>query len=1195
MAYCHGSQEGNETGNASDQHMISQDQYNHLMDMIQKQNVNNGTQNPNNHDSTSTAMLAGKVLCSMISITQPLWILDSGATDHITPHLSHFTTYKRVTGPQNHISTANGHQAEIKHIGSVRLKHNLVLHNVLHVPDFRFNLISINKLTSHLNCQISFSSSHCFIQVHSMSTPMLLGKHKNGLYYVDTQLKKEDDLYNTNIVANSTVMPFVESSANKFCNGVSLSDQNSYCNVSHIPRNEKFSLLLWHLRLGHLPFNKLHLIPGMPSGTLNTHICHVCPQAHQTRKTFPTSSIKTHSPFELIHIDTWGPYKYPTHAGHKYFLTIVDDFSRCTWTHLMQSKTNAISIIKSILAYAQTHFNTKIKTIRTDNALELCEGYAKQFYRENGIEHQTSIRDTPQQNGVVERKHRHLLETARALQFQSNLPIKFWGECILTATYLINRFPLKSLKHKTPFEVFLKQNPDYSHLRSFGCLCYVSTLKKDRHKFSPRATPCVFMGYPNGQKGYKVLDLGTGSLFTSRDITFHENIFPFHLNNFPPTSNIPHSFTLDPIYIPTSSDPSDIMPTHTTPPLNETHSPTTSPSSPTVSHLSPHLNHSAPLSPPPNIPPSSQPLTPPLSTTTSSPSHLPDLTLRRSSRITKPPSYLHDYDTTLSTSLITGHWCNLIPYSELPNRFHALVSTIASNHEPRSYFEAVSNPAWQQAMQAELTALSNNDTWDLVDLPKGKKAIGSRWVYKLKFRNDGTIDRYKARLVARGFSQIPGIDFDEKFSPVVKMTTIRCLIAIAAARSWHLHQLDVNNAFLHGDLHEEVYMKAPDGFPNPHHRVCKLKKSIYGLKQASRQWFAKLTGALLSQGFSQSKNDYSMFIHRQDKDLTILIVYVDDLLITGSNSTLITHLKHFLATTFSIKDLGKARYFLGFELAYLPEGISLTQHKFTHELLTEPNLPPPKPAATPLPLNLKISQDDGNLIPDPSVYRSLIGKLNFLTHTRPDISYAVQTLSQFMQKPHTAHLSALYHLLSYIHHTHSQGILLRAIPSLTLQAFSDSDWGSCPDTRKSLTGYVLLLGGSPISWKSKKHSTISKSSSEAEYRAMAHAAAEITWVVRLLSEMGLNSLTPVTLHCDNQSAIHIGKNPVFHERTKHIDIDCHFTREKVLEGLIQLTYLPTRSQIADIFTKILPSSQFQELMSKLGMVDFHSPFQLAGG
>lgn len=431
----------------------------------------------------------------------------------------------------------------------------------------------------------------------------------------------------------------------------------------------------------------------------------------------------------------------------------------------MQSKTNVVPILKSIVSYAHTQFNTKVKTIRTDNALELCEGYAKEYYTQNGIEHQTSIRDTPQQNGVVERKHRHLLETARALCFQANLPMKFWGECVLTATYMINRFPLSSLKNKTPFETFHKKKPEYHHLRSFGCLCFVSTLKKDRNKFSPRAKPCVFMGYPYGQKGYKVLDIESGELFTSRDITFHETVFPFHKQNNTPKASVFPDFT--------DYDTPEHSSTHT---LN---TPNTTTPEPTA-----HTEH---LSTSPN-----QFTFTPQETNdvaTSHPNLVPENVLRRSSRPHKVPTYLQDYETTTTNN----HWCNIVQYSKFPSSFHAFVSCLAAHHEPMYYHEADAHPQWTAAMQHELTALINNDTWDLVDLPKGKKAIGSRWVYKLKYKNDGTIDRHKARLVARGFSRIPGIDFDEKFSPVVKMTTIRCLIAIAAARRWDLHQLDVNN------------------------------------------------------------------------------------------------------------------------------------------------------------------------------------------------------------------------------------------------------------------------------------------------------------------------------------------------------------------------------------------------------------------
>lgn len=272
----------------------------------------------------------------------------------------------------------------------------------------------------------------------------------------------------------------------------------------------------------------------------------------------------------------------------------------------------------------------------------------------------------------------------------------------------------------------------------------------------------------------------------------------------------------------------------------------------------------------------------------------------------------------------------------------------------------------------------------------------------------------------------------------------------------------------------------------------------------------------------------------------------------------------------------------------------MTQKKFTKELLQECNMDLSQIAKTPLHVHLKLAADTGEFFSDPVLYRSLVGKLNFLTHTRPDLSYVVQTLSQYMHQPRLQHYTALHHVMRYPAGTIGQGILLSATPQLTLKAYSDSDWASCPDTRRSVIGYVMLLGSSPVSWKSKKQATVSKSSAEAEYRAMAAAASEITWLVRLLQELGVNDLQPIKLLCDNQSAIHIGKNPVLHERTKHIELDCHFTREKVMEGLIELSYLPTAEQLADLFTKALPSPRHLKLSSKLGMLDSQSLPSLRG-
>nr|XP_043629740.1 uncharacterized mitochondrial protein AtMg00810-like [Erigeron canadensis] len=339
------------------------------------------------------------------------------------------------------------------------------------------------------------------------------------------------------------------------------------------------------------------------------------------------------------------------------------------------------------------------------------------------------------------------------------------------------------------------------------------------------------------------------------------------------------------------------------------------------------------------------------------------------------------------------------------------------------------------------------------------------------------------------------------------MATVHNILAITASKHWKIHQMDVNNAFLHGDLFEEVYMKMPLGIPNPENKVCRLR---------------------------------SLFMVSNKR---VDNVYVDDILVTGSDPNFVSQLKNFLHQEFTIKGLGFLNYFLGLEVHYSTNGIVLAQHKFTQELLADAGFLDAKPVVTPLPQNMKFSDPCSPYLKDQSTYRSLIEKKNFLTHTHPDLAFAVQTLSEFLQNPQQIHLDGVHHLLRYLKGISGQGILLNGTDQLSLHAYSDSDWAACPVTRRSVTGYVILIGGSPISWKSKKQSTISGSSSEAEYRAMAAAAAEITWLIRLLEEFGVTGLKPVTLHCDNQSALHVAKNPVFHERTKHIEIDCYFTRD----------------------------------------------------
>ncbi|GJW33590.1 ribonuclease H-like domain-containing protein [Tanacetum coccineum] len=429
--------------------------------------------------------------------------------------------------------------------------------------------------------------------------------------------------------------------------------------------------------------------------------------------------------------------------------------------------------------------------------------------------------------------------------------------------------------------------------------------------------------------------------------------------------------------------------------------------------------------------------------------------------------------------------------------------------EPKTFWEASSSQHWVDAMNKEMDALYENGTWDIVDLPPG-------------------------------FNQKEGIDYDETFSPVVKIVTVRCLINLAVQCDWPLFQLDINNAFLYGDLTETVYMKLPDGyFDKNDKRVCKLKKSLYGLKQAPRQWNAKLTQALVEDGFVQSKSDYSLF--------------------TKADSVVETD-----------------------------KGLCLSQRKYCLDLLSEFGLLACKPSAVPLEQNLKVSGEP--TLNDPVIdkiteYQKLIGKLIYLTHTRPDISYAVHCLSQFMHRPLRSHLKIALKVLRYLKGSPGKGVHIIRCPKVSLETFVDADWAKCLITRKSVTGFCLFLNGSLVSWKSKKQNTLSKSTAEAEYRAMASATSETIWVLKILKDLNLGNILPVNVFCDSQAAIKIAANPVFHERTKHLEIDLHFVRDKVLSGVIKTQKISSADQVADIFTKGLDKMQHEFLVSKLGLVD----------
>uniref|UniRef100_A0A2N9HDB3 Reverse transcriptase Ty1/copia-type domain-containing protein n=1 Tax=Fagus sylvatica TaxID=28930 RepID=A0A2N9HDB3_FAGSY len=523
-----------------------------------------------------------------------------------------------------------------------------------------------------------------------------------------------------------------------------------------------------------------------------------------------------------------------------------------------------------------------------------------------------------------------------------------------------------------------------------------------------------------------------------------------------------------------------------------------------------------------------------------------------------------------------------------------LTLTASTPPEPSCFTEASKSAEWRAAMATEFTALLKNSTWTLVPPKPNTNVVGCKWVFRIKRDAAGTIERYKARLVAKGFHQQHGVDYGDTFSPVIKPVTIRTVLSLAIASNWDIRQLDVTNAFLHGVLSEDVYMTQPAGFVHPSypHHVCHLRKALYGLKQAPRAWYSRLSTRLLDLGFKGCKSDTSLFIYRSGPELILFLIYVDDIIITGTNSTSITRLINTLQGDFALKDLGPLHFFLGVEAHKVDSGMYLSQRRYITDLLRKTNLHQAKPVASPMASSTILSQHTGTSLSDPSLYRSVVGSLQYLSLTRPDISFAVNKVCQFMANPTEDHWSAVKRILRYLKHTIHHCIFLHRDTNFNIQAFSDADWASCPDDRRSTTGYCLFLGRNLISWTSRKQRTVSRSSTESEYRAVAHASTEIIWLCSLLSELGIASSTPPLLWCDNIGATYLTANPLFHARTKHIEIDVHFVRDLVASKALSIRFISSKDQLADTFTKPLPTAKFTLLRDNLNVREL--PLRLRG-
>ncbi|KAG7570487.1 Integrase catalytic core [Arabidopsis thaliana x Arabidopsis arenosa] len=1183
------------------------------------------------------------------------WLLDSGATHHLTADLNNMALHQPYNGGDD-VLIADGSTMPITHTGSTLLPNQtraLLLDKILCVPNIHKNLISVYRLCNANRVSVEFFPASFQVKDLSTGVPLLQGKTKNELY--------------------EWPVTSPQAAAMVSCSG---------------PRP---TLPSWHSRLGHPSFTILNSIiskHSLPFSSSQKHLsCSECLINKSHKLPFSQTTIISNRPLEFIFTDVWTSPLYSI-ENHKYYLVLIDHFTRYTWFYPLKRKSDVRDLFPAFKALVENRFQCKIGTLFSDNGGEFIA--LRSFLATHGITHLTSPPHTPEHNGLAERKHRHIVETGLTLLSTASVPKEYWSYAFSTAVYLINRMPTPVLSMESPFQKLFGTTPNYEKLRIFGCACFPWLRPYTRHKLDERSQRCVFLGYSTSQSAYFCLHLPTKRMYVSRHVQFDESSFPFDNRNnkltqgdkidsvvssslsspillipppslpppghqppAPTSSAVPSPLQLDQCSVPATRDEAgdgsrgsqqdvgsnELGPIRTlpqaqhqsTPPNSPTRESTHPPSSSSQTGAATDSPATSSTSSTPPGPPHLNLRPPPRRTSSQQVSSIPNSSSRLNSEPTAPT--IHESQTSTQTILdsreptalrqnelqpTTQPQPQLNPRNpnqaapnqpqnqnnEPPQNIHKMQTRAKNNirkptqkltltaaakklqqKEPTTIHQALKDPNWSRASSLEFDALMANQTWDLVPPQANKNIIGCKWVFTTKFLSNGQLERYKARLVAKGFHQQYGKDYAETFSPVIKSTTIRVVLEVAVTKAWTIKQLDVNNAFLQGKLTEEVYMSQPPGFidkDRPSY-VCYLKKPIYGLKQAPRSWYMALKKYLLDSGFMNSLADTSLFIHSTSTTITYVLVYVDDIIVTGNNTSMVTKVLASFAERFSIKDPTDLHFFLGIEVTRTAKGMHLMQRRYVTDLLTRHNMLDAKPVTTPLPTAPKLTLTSGDPLEDASPYRSLVGSLQYLAFTRPDISYAVNRLSQFIHKPTHEHWHAAKRVLRYLAGTITHGIYFHASSPTTLHAYSDADWAGDSEDYVSTNGYLTYLGRNPVSWSSKKQRGVARSSTEAEYRAVANTASEVQWLCSLLTELKIPLPTAPVIYCDNIGATYLCANPVFHSRMKHIALDYHFVRNQIQSGMLRVSHVSTHDQLADTLTKPLPRSQFQQACVKIGV------------
>ncbi|GAA5970924.1 hypothetical protein JCM8115_005499 [Rhodotorula mucilaginosa] len=865
---------------------------------------------------------------------------------------------------------------------------------------------------------------------------------------------------------------------------------------------------------------------------------------------------------ELVHTDVLS-INVPSYGGRRYVVTFVDDHSRMLWVEALARKSDVFGAFQRFKAAAENESGKHIQRLRSDNGGEYTSHEFRDFLAEHGIHHEMPPPYSPQANGVAERINRTIVEGLISLLNQAQAPKALWAEALLAFVFVKNRSPHAALAGGVPLAVWRGKPVRVDMLRVWGCRAY-HTVTNGRAKLNDKAVPLVFIGYDGDMAAYRLFDPATRKTVRSRDARFVEDEFPFAAATPSTAQSLPQPMPApdDLIILASSQAPSAA---NDATPQTPARAPPVVPRPPVRAAQAREVV-----------------VTPPSSTAPA-----PLRRLRPSLfSLTRSP-------VTSSTSSVTTPSGPHLPKSRLSTRppvktslprtsnFRFRRPTLATTAKRCATQTPSAGASASTTSSRPSKTSTTSSTPSTAAVPPDAKILGARFVYRRKKDQNGQVTGHKVRLVAQGFTQRPYVDFRETFAPVVKFTSIRVLLALAARHRLHVHQADIDMAYLHGALEEELYMRVPEGIDDSEYagKVLKLDHALYGLKQAGRVWNHRIHATLEGLGYQRTKSDACIYVRSEGGHTHYIALYVDDLLFVSPDLDEIQRIKDGLKRQYGIKDLGEAKFILGIQVHRRSNGgIFLSQRAYLEDVLLRLGYADGRTAPTPMQPNLQLAVAPEDHQPTPAFRSRYLQAVGSLIHAA---------------RPDNSHWAAVIRVLAYIKGTLDFGLEFQPddSPLAGFEAYSDSDWGACPSTSRSTMGYTFVLASGAVSWSSKLQPRVTASSTEAEYLGLSHASKEAIHLSQLLSELAQGSGRPIELFGDNQGANALSRDPQFHNRTRHLRLTEHFVREQVQQGDITVTYIPTARMVADVMTKSLPLPGFIQHRVALGI----RPFRARGG